>query len=71
VKAIIEYGCLTGVPMMLACIRGEINLRVPCLDRFFDVPTCWMGVEQYHLKYKWHESVTDFVHIIPINLIDG
>lgn len=35
VKEIIEYGALTKVPMMPACIRGVINLRgavVPVMD---------------------------------------
>ncbi|MGL1442117.1 chemotaxis protein CheW, partial [Vibrio parahaemolyticus] len=35
VKEIIEYGGLTVVPMMPACIRGVINLRgavVPVVD---------------------------------------
>jgi purine-binding chemotaxis protein CheW len=35
IKEIIEYGQLTGVPMMPACIRGVINLRgavVPVVD---------------------------------------
>ena len=35
IKEIIEYGSLTEVPMMPACIRGVINLRgavVPVLD---------------------------------------
>jgi purine-binding chemotaxis protein CheW len=35
IKEIIEYGGLTAVPMMPACIRGVINLRgavVPVLD---------------------------------------
>ncbi len=35
IKEIIEYGSLTAVPMMPACIRGVINLRgavVPVMD---------------------------------------
>lgn len=35
VKEIIEYGTLTGVPMMPRCVRGVINLRgavVPAID---------------------------------------
>jgi purine-binding chemotaxis protein CheW len=35
IKEIIEYGQLTGVPMMPSCIRGVINLRgavVPVVD---------------------------------------
>jgi purine-binding chemotaxis protein CheW len=45
VKEIIEYGQLTSVPMMPACIRGVINLRgavVPVIDlsaRFGREPT--------------------------------
>jgi purine-binding chemotaxis protein CheW len=35
IKEILEYGQLTGVPMMPACVRGVINLRgavVPVVD---------------------------------------
>ncbi len=45
IKEIIEYGSLTKVPMMPACIRGVINLRgavVPVMDlsaRFGTEPT--------------------------------
>jgi purine-binding chemotaxis protein CheW len=57
IKEIIEYGDLTEVPMMPACVRGVINLRgavVPVLDlqaRFGRVPaavskrTCVVIVE--------------------------
>jgi purine-binding chemotaxis protein CheW len=44
IKEILEYGQLTGVPMMPACVRGVINLRgavVPVVDlaaRFGDAP---------------------------------